>query len=201
MRNFLVAIFVFLLLSGLRAECGGVELSLRKRDRFPESFVLNLPEEEGCRWRRIHQSAHPNNAFVVCEYIPKDQLFDCWTQMVSITYLPDTCSTISDILGQTKDQIFTVYRKSPVKWIVHCIDENEAVYEWSLPIGHYKMSRRSHLVRLVKTPTGFHSLVYTKKTACLDEITRQNWMDYFYLAKIKGPEPEEEETPDIWNRF
>jgi len=183
MRRLLL--FLVFLASCLSAETEMNELSLRRRGRFLETFVLYLPQEEGVKWKRAHQSVHPDASFAVCEYIPKDQEITDWNQMISITYSKDTKHSIPELLEITKDQVFEAHRRSLVKWSVLRANEDEAVYEWSLPQGHYRIPPQVHLVRLVKTNSGIHTLVYSEKGPKLDSGSRQDWLDYFSLGKVK----------------
>lgn len=185
MRYVTAALLSLLMLSPLCAHWEKRKLSLRKKERFPETVILYLPKEEGMKWKRVHQSAHPDNSYAVCEYIPDDQILRDWKQMINITFSSDTAHTIPELLEMTKSQVFDAHRHSYVTWTLHKTEDNEAVYEWSIPWGHYQIPAQTHLVRLIKSEQGIHTLVYTEKSPKIDQETRQDWMDYFSLGKIE----------------
>lgn len=185
MRYFFTILMFTAFFLPLSAKSEWQKLTLRKKERYPESASLYLPKEDKFVWKRAHQSSLPDKSFAVCEYIPEDQILKEWQEMVSITFSSDTEHTIPELLAITKAQVFGAHRHSHVTWTIHKATENDAIYEWSIPKGHYRMAPQVHLVRLIKSENGAHSLVYSKKSPQIDDEARQDWMDYFSLGKVE----------------
>lgn len=146
---------------------------------YNEYMEIRVPEAEAkSKWTQInkHISEDGISSF---EWIPNNQKLESRTEIITIQFMSKKTKDGKPALA--REIVFNVYKSANLNypdmiWNTIQDEDDDFMYEWSLPNGADGLPKQHEIVRVVSTDKGFHRIAYESRAPKLDEHTRQLWI-------------------------
>ncbi len=128
-------------------------------------------------------SGQNQDFYLSTEYIPKDDIPDMWSEMITSQYIPGPQATISprqyfnrvmeQIIHAGFQPIITITKETP--------DELIAEFRVKTPTVN-----QDELQRIIKTENGFYALHYAKRSPDIGPAERKKWLNNLQKSTLKN---------------
>lgn len=160
---------------------------------YNEFMEIKVPEYEAKnKWQQITRYAS-EDGISSFEWIPKGEKLENRTEILTIQFL---AKKTKDGNPSTAKQIVTnIFKQGMMQfpdmaWNTIQDDDNDFMYEWSLPYGGEGMTKQHEIVRIVSTDKGFHRIAYEKRVPKIDEHTKQLWICRLGASRLYTSTPQ-----------
>jgi len=159
---------------------------------YSEFMEIKVPESEARdKWTQVTREIS-EDGISSFEWIPKTEKLDARTEIITIHFM---AKRLKDAKPSTAKQIVVnIFKQSSqqypdMQWVTIQDDENDFIYEWSLPYGSDIVPQQDEIVRIVSTDKGFHRIAYEKRVPKMDEHTRQLWINRLGSSRLYTKTP------------
>lgn len=154
---------------------------------YNEYMEIKVPESEAkTKWKQVTKYAS-EDGISNFEWIPSNQKLDNRTEILTIQFMAKKTKDGNPSLA--KQIVFNVFKQSSMQypdmvWNSIQDDDDDFIYEWSLPNGADGLPKQHEIVRVVSTDKGFHRIAYEIRTGKIDEHTRQLWISRLGSSRL-----------------
>ena len=154
---------------------------------YNEFMEIRVPEAEAkAKWKQVTKYAS-EDGLSSFEWVPNNQTLDNRTEIITIQFMAKKTKDGNPSLA--KQIAFNIYKQSSMQypdmvWNTIQDEEDDFIYEWSLPNGTEGLPKQHEIVRIVSTDKGFHRIAYEKRTAKIDEHSRQLWINRLGSSRL-----------------
>jgi len=141
-----------------------------------EKLVLPMDEIDFNRFQLIHKANVPRSGVYVHEWVPKGQDLTNWKEMITISYMRNIISNVSEF-DKSMVRQKQKYRGSKCSFEMVYKNQKESVYILEVPNGHKDIPPFTTIMRQVFTLNGLHFVLYEKRNELLSTHEKEKWVE------------------------